>query len=102
MTEKILNSLHLISLNVTQNNSGNNYFILQELVKQCTKYAQDHAEYQEAYTEARDWLTSVSDQLIMAADVRGDRHSLEAKLQKILVCLHYTFDCLPYADFSVI
>lgn len=43
----------------------------------------DHQTYQDVSQEARDWLNSAQDKLVSCADVRGDRHSLDAKRQKI-------------------
>ena len=38
--------------------------------------------YQDACQDARDWLNVAQDKLVSCADVRGDRHSLEAKREK--------------------
>ena len=46
----------------------------------------DHQSYQDACQEARDWLNMAQDKLVSCADVRGDRHSLEAKREKTEVC----------------
>lgn len=63
---------------------------MQDLSRDSENASEEHQAYQDTYTQARDWLTDAVDKLTTCCDVHGDRHSLQAKLDKIMVsCLQY-------------
>ena len=55
----------------------------QEVLQKCQQRVANHQQYQDLHQDARDWLNNAQDKLVSCADVRGDRHSLEAKRQKV-------------------
>ncbi len=60
---------------------------LQALEKRCTAYADEHRAYQDSYNDARDWLTQTNAKLSDCSDVRGDRPTMESKLDKAMEIL---------------
>ena len=56
---------------------------VRDLQKLCEGRMQEHQGYQDAFVDARDWLNHATEKLESCSDIRGDRHSIEAKLQKI-------------------
>ena len=60
-------------------------FLFKENVRSSEQAVLEHQLYQEAYTEARDWLNSLTDTMTMLSDLRGDKQTVEEKLHKIKV-----------------
>ena len=48
----------------------------------CETSVAEHQGYQDSCQDMRDWLNGAQDKLIACADIRGDRHTLEAKKQE--------------------
>ena len=54
-----------------------------DFVKRCEGYVNDHQSYQDVSQDARDFLNTAQDKLVVCSDIRGDRHSLNSKKEKL-------------------
>ena len=51
----------------------------------------EHQSYEDACHSAADWLSLAQDRLQSASDASGDRLALQAKLDRLQVCLSRIF-----------
>ncbi|KAL3874932.1 hypothetical protein ACJMK2_037884 [Sinanodonta woodiana] len=54
-----------------------------ELQSNCEKYVRDHQLYRDSYMGTSEWLSATMDKMSTCSDVRGDRSTIEAQLQKV-------------------
>jgi hypothetical protein len=57
----------------------------QDLVRKCDNNVTEHHEYKDIYADAYEWVNTAKEKLTSCSDTRGDRHNIEAKLQKVEV-----------------
>ena len=62
-------------------------FVSQESVSRSENWVTEHAQYQDSYQAACDWLKLMQDRLQMCADFSGDKHSIGKKLERVQVGL---------------
>ncbi len=55
----------------------------QTAISQSEQYVSEHAQYQDSYQAACDWLSLHRDRLIMCSEVAGDKHALVNKLDRV-------------------
>ncbi len=58
-------------------------YIFQTAISQSEQYVSEHAQYQDSYQAACDWLSLHRDRLIMCSEVAGDKHALVNKLDRV-------------------
>jgi nesprin-1 len=56
-----------------------------EYVKQYEDFVREHQQYYDGFVECRDWLCTMKERLSMCADVSGDRHAVQSRLERIQV-----------------
>ena len=75
-------------------------FLFKENVRSSEQAVLEHQLYQEVYTEARDWLNSLTDMMTTLSDLRGDKQTVEEKLHKIkvksLINRDLLYNCLSH------
>ncbi len=59
----------------------------QEAITSCEARVNNHAQYQDSYQAASDWLRLMQDRLAMCSDLSGDKHSIANKLDRVQVRL---------------
>lgn len=60
-------------------------FFLQEHVHDFEQFVADHQQYNDAYNSCVEWLNNIQEKLFVCADVAGDRHTIQSRLDKIQV-----------------
>ena len=63
----------------------------QERVQQYEGFVADHQQYNDAYNQCIEWLNTIREKLSLCADIAGDRHTIQNRLDKIQVCFYYRF-----------
>lgn len=59
--------------------------LFQERVTQYEGFVADHQQYNDAYNQCIEWLNSIREKLSLCADIAGDRHTIQNRLDKIQV-----------------
>ncbi|KAK3090120.1 hypothetical protein FSP39_009339 [Pinctada imbricata] len=54
-----------------------------EHVHDYEQFVADHQQYNDAYNNCIEWLNNIREKLSMCADVSGDRHTIQSRLDKI-------------------
>ncbi|XP_064624000.1 muscle-specific protein 300 kDa-like isoform X3 [Lineus longissimus] len=54
-----------------------------DYVKQYEDFVREHQQYYDGFVECRDWLCTMKERLSMCADVSGDRHAVQSRLERI-------------------
>lgn len=62
-----------------------NLLLLQEHVHDYEQFVADHQQYNDAYNNCIEWLNNIREKLSVCADVSGDRHTIQSRLDKIQV-----------------
>ena len=61
----------------------------QERVQQYEGFVADHQQYNDAYNQCIEWLNTIREKLSLCADIAGDRHTIQNRLDKIQVRFYY-------------
>ena len=54
----------------------------QDAISRSEQYVSEHAQYQDSYQIASDWLNLYRDRLAICSDATGDKHALVSKLDR--------------------
>lgn len=58
-----------------------------EAAQECEERVRCHQRFQDRYNETVDWLNEVGEKLNTCNDLRGDKHAIESRLDRLKVRL---------------
>ncbi|KAJ8309206.1 hypothetical protein KUTeg_014080 [Tegillarca granosa] len=67
-----------------------------ERVHQYEDFVADHQQYNDGYNNCIEWLNGIREKLSMCADVSGDRHAIQNRLDKIQIVYTFTYTCIYF------
>ena len=70
-------------------------------MQQYEGFVADHQQYNDSYNQCIEWLNSIREKLSLCADIAGDRHTIQNRLDKIQVGSKYHCMIVPLSLKSI-
>ena len=70
-------------------------------MQQYEGFVADHQQYNDAYNQCIEWLNTIREKLSLCADIAGDRHTIQNRLDKIQVHFYYRLVILDFRFYCI-